>query len=411
MMKRNIKNILTLCAALSVLSLCLSCKSDKPALKREKVTTKLFNKEKIIRIACAGSWELNVGDNLQWEGIQLACDEINANGGVDGAQVELIQYDDQITEKTGLHAAYEISNRFDISAVIGHSVSGVAVETSKVYQYYGVLMFSPMATARKLTAQGFPYVFRNIPRATIFAHTATSFCKKQGWNRMIIYYLDTLYGEDISNAFEFSCVKDEIFVVDRESYSDLDLEAQFIHMTKWLNDNFEYDAVFLVGDMPQVKDVVKTMRENGLVKPILGGDTFDHPAMEEWIVENNVRDIYAVTSYDRDAQYSAYKNFKEKFTEKYKKEPDQQAVQGYDALKIITGAMAKAHSVKAKDVSDAIRKNTWDGLNGRYYFNKNGDIVGANIYIRDYNKLCDEYIEKLAEQEKAVEAESVKTGE
>ena len=49
MMKRNIKIILTLFVGLLQLTLCLSCKSDKPALKREKVTTNLFNKEKMFK--------------------------------------------------------------------------------------------------------------------------------------------------------------------------------------------------------------------------------------------------------------------------------------------------------------------------------------------------------------------------
>lgn len=400
-MKRNIKNILTLCAALLELSLCLSCKSDKPALKREKVTTKLFNKEKIIRIACANGWEGN--DTLQWEGIQLACDDINSNGGVDGAKIELIQFDDHDTTKSGLYAAYDISNRFDISAVIGHSTSGIAVETAKVYQYYGILMFSPMATARKLTAQGFPYVFRNIPRATVFAKTASTFCKEKGWQRLIIYYLDTPYGEDISNAFEFACTKDEIFIVDRESYTDLDIEMQFIHMAKWLEANFEYDALFLAGDMPQLKDVIKTLRENGLNKPIIGGDTYDHPELENWIVENNVRDIYAVSSFDRNSENANYKDFKQRFTAKYEKAPDQQAVQGYEVLKVITGAMEKTHSVKAKDVASTIRRNQWNGLCGKYYFNKNGDIIGTNIFVLDFNELCDAHIEKMAEQEETVD--------
>ena len=366
MMKRNIKNILTLCAALLELSLCLSCKSDKPALKREKVTTKLFHKEKIIRIACANGWENN--DTLQWEGLQFACHEINSSGGVDGAKIELIQFDDHDTEKEGLYAAYDISNRYDIAAVIGHTISGIAVESSKVYQYYGVLMFSPMATATKLTNQGFPYVFRNIPRAAAFAKAASNFCKEKGWNRMIIYYLDTPYGEDISNAFEF-------------------------------------DAVFLAGDMPQLENVIKTMRENGMDKPILGPDTFDHPGLEKWIMENNIRDIYAVTSFGRNASSDAYTKFKNDFSRIYGKSPAQQAVQGYESLKILTGAMEKAHSVKAKDVAAELRKNTWTGLNGKYYFNKRGDIIGTNIFVLDFNELCDTHIAKMKKVEESQEEE------
>ena len=390
--------LFTLCvAAFSVLS--LSCKSDNPALSRAKTTSRLFSKQKIIRIACASSWQKN--DSLQFEGISLACKEINEAGGVDGAKIELIKADDHLDEKEGLFTAYDIAMRPDITAVIGHSTSGIALQASRVYQYYGLLTFSPMATARKLTSQGFPYMFRNIPKATVFASSAANLCKQKGWNRILIYYIDTPYGEDLANAFEFACTKSDIYIAERESYSSFDEEKQFSTMAKWWDSNFTYDAIFVAGSMPQLRTVIKSIRDSGIEEPIVGADSFAYPGLEEWIATNNVRDIYAVTSFDRDSQNPDYLSFKEQFRSVYGKDPDQEAVQGYEALKVLAAAIGKSHSVKATDIAATLRENIWSGIIGKYRFNGQGDIIGTNMFIVDFNVFCDKALEERRKTEES----------
>lgn len=401
MMKQTEKRRCT--AVLSLFSLCVlalfSCKSDNPALSRAKTTTKLFTKQKTIRIACASSWQKN--DSLQFEGIALACKEINEGGGVDGAKIELIKADDHLDEKEGLFTAYDIAMRPDITAVIGHSTSGIALPASRVYQYYGLLTLSPMATARKLTSQGFPYIFRNIPKATVFASSTASLCKQKGWNRILIYYIDTPYGEDLANAFEFACTKNDIYIAERESYSSFDEGKQFSTMAKWWDANFTYDAIFVAGSMPQLRTVIKAIRDSGIEEPIVGADSFAYPELEEWIATNNVRDIYAVTSFDRDSQNPDYLSFKEQFRSVYGKEPDQEAVQGYEALKVLASAIGKSHSVKAADIASTLRENIWSGIIGKYRFNGQGDIIGTNMFIIDFNKSCDEALEQRRKTEES----------
>lgn len=401
-MKRNIKIFLILFCAAQVFSY-ISCSQDSSSIKRDKVTTKLFKKQKIIRIACASSWEKN--NSLQWEGIELARDEINEAGGVNGAKIELIKVDDDKDKKKGLFVAYDIAKRPDITAVIGHSNSGIAVPASQVYQYYGLLMFSPMATAQKLTSRGFTNVFRNIPLAAEFAKAAAAWCKSKDLKDVIICYIDTEYGEDIANAFELACSKNDVSIVERDSYSSIDEKAFFEKKSKWWETNFNYDAIFLAGSMPQLKTIIESIRESGVKQPIVGTDSFDYPELESWIIENDVKDIYALTSFDRDSKNEDFQAFKKHFESVYEKEPDQEAVQGYEALKTIAGAIEKANSVKNSDIIAALRENSWSGIVGNYYhFTQKGDIVGININTRDYNRIREKKIQEQLEAEK-MEAE------
>lgn len=154
-------------ALILILALLASCaRSDNNDYKRNKATERLLKKEHRIKIAAAGPWESRY--NLLKEGLDLALDEVNAAGGVLGAQVELIPFDDQNMLFAGGLAAYEVVSDPQICAVIGHSSSSISISNSLIYHFYGLLMFSPYATNPALTKQGLPYVFRNIPDKLIF---------------------------------------------------------------------------------------------------------------------------------------------------------------------------------------------------------------------------------------------------
>lgn len=410
-MKKNIKKFLIFIFAAQLL-FCLSCSQDSFSVKRDKVTTKLYKKQKIIKIACTSSWKKN--NSLQWEGIVMAKNEINEAGGVNGAKIELIKLDDNKDKKSGLYIAYDIAKRPDITAVIGHSNSGIAVSASQVYQYYGLLMFSPMATAQKLTSRGFANVFRNIPQATKFAKAAAAWCKSKDLKDVIICYVDTEYGEDIANAFELACSKNDVSIVERDSYSSIDEKAFFEKRSKWWEANFNYDAIFLAGSMPQLKTIIESIRESGVKQPIVGTDSFDYPELESWIVENDIKDIYALTSFDSDSDIEEYKVFRKNFENIYGKEPDQEAVQGYEALKTIANAITKADSVKTSDLIETLKSNSWSGIIGRHYrFNQKGDIVGIEINTLDYNKIRERKIQEKEAAEKLeeerLEAEKLET--
>lgn len=382
---KKMKAIYAITALFAVMSLYLSCKADNPSLERDKVTTKLFKKQHIIRIACASSWKKN--DSLQWEGIELAKEELNAAGGVSGAQIELIKIDDDLDEKRGLGLAYEIALRPDITAVIGHSNSGITLPASRVYQYYGLLMFSPMSTVRKLTTQGLSLVFRNIPDSTAFGKAAVTLCKQKGWNRIVIYYVDTVYGEDLANAFDFSCSTEDVRVVERSSFTMLDEKHNFSNALKFWNANFDYDAIFLAGSMPQIQVIIETIRESGVKKPIVGADSFEYPSLEEWIINKNIGNIYAVSSYERNSELESFQKFHEAFVNRYDKEPDQESVQGYDALKNIAAAIETTHSVKNKEIATVLRRMVCNGVMGPYKFNARGDVMGKDIYVLDYDSI------------------------
>ena len=370
-------------ALILILALLASCvRSDNNDYKRNKATERLLKKEHRIKIAAAGPWESRY--NLLKEGLDLALDEVNAAGGVLGAQVELIPFDDQNMLFTGGLAAYEVVSDPQICAVIGHSSSSISISNSLIYHFYGLLMFSPYSTNPVLTKQGLPYVFRNIPDDEATARKAAQFSEKMGWHRILVYYLNSAYGTGLANAFEIQSGN----VLDRVSYENSYTKAQHTAVAQnWL-DNYKFDAVFVAGLWPNTAGVVAAFRESGINVPIIDGGEFDDPAFFQTPGTRNEENLYTVTPYDENSDKPAFKAFKSAFIAKYGKEPDIAALHGYDALKVLVKAIGNAKSVRASDIAKALRAERWNEGAGPYRFDDTGNIINYTLYVKKpHNKV------------------------
>jgi len=380
-MKRIFSYTLFSVFLLITLSGTVSCAwNDNPAAVRTSAVRKMMKHQQKIRIAVAGPWSEHL--NLQLEGLEMARDELNAGGGVLGAQIELIPFDDKNNVAEGQKVAYAIANDKTIFAVVGHSSSGVSVMNSLIYQYYGLLMFSPLSTSRELTHQGLSMVFRNIPTDDTFGTEAAKFCSVNGWNKVLVYYLNTSYGESLANAFELQCSNSGVTVQDRESYESSYVARDYAGQMKKWQKNYSFDAIFLAGLMPQAGDIVCEIRKAGITLPIIGGDTFDVPMLFK-TAGKDATDVYAVTNFDLNSTWPAFVVFKKAFFEKYKTEIDQGAFQGYDALMVLAEGIKQAGKLDVSAVAASLRKiGEWKGTAGPYKFDENGDIPGKKVVIK-----------------------------
>ncbi|MGH8811304.1 MAG: ABC transporter substrate-binding protein, partial [Advenella sp.] len=103
------------------------------------------------------------GDMVR-EGIRTAIESINAAGGYDGKQFEMVEVDDACEPKQGPIAANNVVNK-EIGFVVGPVCSGATVGGASIYNQEGVVMITPSATAPNVTDdKNFDFVFRTIGR-------------------------------------------------------------------------------------------------------------------------------------------------------------------------------------------------------------------------------------------------------
>jgi branched-chain amino acid transport system substrate-binding protein len=94
----------------------------------------------------------------EYAGVQLARDLVNADGGVDGAPIELITRD--LTSESDAAARVSDLKAQGVTSIVGAYSSSLSMPVSAATQAAGLLYWEAGAVADQLTGRGYPLVFR-----------------------------------------------------------------------------------------------------------------------------------------------------------------------------------------------------------------------------------------------------------
>ena len=355
----------------------VSCSlSENPIQDRAKKARKAGGD---IIIGAAAPWD---ACQQLWQGIEMAVDEINAGGGILGRKIQVIQADDKASVSEGQIVAQEFAENMDMVAVIGHYNSYVSNRLSILYEYYGLLMMTPLSTSPKLTSQGFKRIFRSVPDDEMFGTELALFCQRQGYRQMAIYQRKDDYGEGLANAFEKQCTDSGIAIADRLAYDFFSGERHFEEDLAYWLDNFSFDAIFLAGIVPEAAVFIEKARKMGITVPIIGGDGLDSPQLIE-IAGQAAEGTFVGSVFHPDDPRGEVQAFVRTYRNRYGAEPDVQAAQGYDAIKVLAQAMTNAESTVPDKMADALRATkNFTGVTGLYSFDEKGNLTGRTISVK-----------------------------
>ena len=352
-----------------------SCSSDDPVKIRNSAITHLYNRGN-VKFVAANSFELN--KSLMWEGLMLAKEKIEKEN-LCPVKIDIQKVEDTGDPITALSIAHQIASDKEVSVIIGHGYSDITLPCSLIYQFYGIMTFNFISTTDSLSNRTNPLFISNIPNDAIFGREIANLCAQNGYKNTIIYYLDNNPGVSISNSFELYSNKLGISIVSRESF-DLNTDSTEFERTikRWKN-NFVFDSIFITGRMPIISDIITSIRKNDINCPIIGSDSFDDPLFTQKLDEKENGKIFTVSNFDTESSNPAFIEFYENFMKKYNKEPDQEALQAYDALLVIARGIKRADSALPIDIMNALKNNAFKEAAGPYSFNKEGHISGRKL--------------------------------
>src|ERR1700712_4407610 len=104
-----------------------------------------------------------LGDE-SYRGVQLAVDERNAAGGINGKQIALVKAD-AVDASQAVGEARRLTSVENVVAVFGSYASGISQAATQVTELPGVPSFELGATADTITTRGVKYLFRLNPTA------------------------------------------------------------------------------------------------------------------------------------------------------------------------------------------------------------------------------------------------------
>ena len=313
-------------------------------------------------------------------GVRLAIEELNAQKlqvGGNTIRFELQSEDDAGDPKQGVTVAQKFADA-KVKYVLGPYNSGVAIPASRVYNDNGILM-STVGTNPKITASGYPTVFRIVASDTQVGGSVASYAAKELKVKNVGVIDDrTAFGQGIAMEFKRQAQANGMKVAGHEYTTDK--ATDFAAILTSLKAK-RVDAIFFGGYAPQAAPMARQMKQLGLNVPLLGGDTLCSPEMAKLggpAVGENVRCAQAGAIVAKQPGGPAFING---YKARFKRDPDVYAPSFYDQTKFIAQAMKSANSTDPAKVGAAMHTISYQGVVGTYGYDPKGNLKKTTVTV------------------------------
>lgn len=311
-------------------------------------------------------------------GFQLAADEINAAGGINGDKLQLVIEDEQGKKEEAINVFKKLIFQDKVLMVFGPTLSNSAQAADPIAQAAKTVAFGTSNTADGITSIG-DHVFRNsVTEADVLPETLKMAIKKSGIKKVAVMYgNDDVFTKSGYDNFKKALEDLKIAVTTTETFAkgDVDFKAQLTKIKAG-----SPDAIVLSALLAEGAPIMVQARQMGLNVPFIGGNGMNSVKVFD-LARDKSDGLYVGSPWSASNATPENSKFIKAFSDKYKTSPDQFAAQSYDALYILAQALkqVKLSGNLAADrsaVRDALPNVKWTGATGAFQFRRASDSAG-----------------------------------
>jgi branched-chain amino acid transport system substrate-binding protein len=315
-------------------------------------------------------------------GIQMAVDEQNKAGGVNGKQIKLVTLDNQGKPQETQTVVTRLIEKEGVVALIGEVASSRSLAGAPIAQRKGVPMISPSSTNQDVTAVGdmisrvcFIDPFQGLVGAKFAAENLSL---KKG---ATLYNRAQAYSSGLNTNFKEAFTKLGGTIVSEQAYSDGDNDFS-AQLTAIRGQN--PDFIYVPGYYTEVVNIARQARALGLAVPLIGGDGWDSEELKN--AGDSLNNCFFSNHYSHEDTRPEVQAFVKKYQETYKKVPDGLAALGYDAARMLFDAMGRSPSLSGKDLSKAINETkNFAGVTGNISIDANRNPTKDAVILEVVN--------------------------
>jgi len=309
-------------------------------------------------------------------GIDLAVDEINRAGGINGVPLRILARDDEANGSRASAIAQEFVANPSVLAVVGHVNSGAMLAAARIYD--GELpAIATTASSPDLSGVS-KWTFRVISSDSLNGVILARFASRIGGDaaslkQAAILYENDSYGRGLADAFR-RAFRGTIVSFDPIS-EDVDPEP-FISYFKIRQPGI----VFVAGREGSALRILREAKRQGLETVFIGGDGWQGVVADTAASSG----AYVGTSFNSEDPSPEVQRFVRTFRARYQTKPDAFAALAYDATKLIAEALAKKGRSR-EGVREYLKSlsatSPFEGVTGPVYFNDAGDPIGMGFHV------------------------------
>ncbi len=287
--------------------------------------------------------------NAVVNGAQIAVDEINAAGGINGAQIEYKGEDDELNAEKSVNA-YNTLKDWGMQILVGSTTSACSIAVSENTKNDNMFQITPSGSAEDCVK--YDNVFR-----VCFSDPNQGIASAQYINDHqlatkvgIIYDNSDVYSSGIYQKFVEESAGKNYEVVSAEAYTQ-DNNTDFSVQLQKAKDAGA-DLVFLPIYYSDAALILTQANTMGYAPTFFGVDGMDGILTVENFDTSLAEGLMLLTPFAADATDDLTVNFVKKYNEKYGETPNQFAADAYDAVYIIKAAIEKSGATPDMSISD-----------------------------------------------------------
>ena len=314
-------------------------------------------------------------------GVILAVEQFNRNGGLGGRMVQLISHDDAQNPATAARAAQALVQA-GVEAVIGPFTSSMAEVTVPVFNRAAIFQISPTITSLAFHGQD-DHLFRINRTTRDNARDYARVMAARGQTHIAVAYDTRNLNFTKSWLDEFrAAVQAQGQQLAAEVPYESSENADFASVMQKMLAN-KPDGLFFISGALDVARLAQQARKQAPQLPIGAAEW----AATEQLIElggDVVQGLLIVQNYDRDDDSARFKDFSDAYYKRFQRKPGYSSVSAYDAATVVLTALKNRKGNETVKQA-ALRSGPFQGLQQTITFDANGDTPRKVFFteIRD----------------------------
>ena len=300
------------------------------------------------------------------EAAQMAVEEINTDGGINGQALELLVKDSKCLPKEASVVGSKLINVDKVNVIIGPACSGATGAVAPIAEESETVLLSYCSTANSISEAG-DYIFRTMSPDAFQGKVAAQYIHNQlNKAKVAVLYVQAEWGESVKQSFVEAFEKEggEIAIEQGIAQNVIDMRTQLLKIKE-----SGAEAIFFPAYTEEILVGLRQIKELDIDLPIMGADTWEDGKIHESEFAQNAMFVAPSTN-------MITVEWKDKLKSRGAA-TSLCAPRAYDNVKLIADLISRVgeESINIKNALYQIKG--FPGVQGDISFDYNGDPVTA----------------------------------
>lgn len=314
---------------------------------------------------------------IEKQSFEMALEEINAAGGVNGKKLQFVFEDDTGRPDVARSAAEKLITKDQVVMLGGGYGSSETFAIAGVAQQSGVPFLVNTGSDNKITEQKWDFIFRlNQPAGEYFNGLETFLTEVVKPKTAAILYENTNFGNSQSKEFQKACETMGIKVAMSEGYQSggVDFKPLLVNVKK-----ANPDLVYMISYLMDASLLMRQSMEIKLTPKLFVGGGAGHTLPEFPKNAGKASEsVFSATLWYQTLPYKGAKEYYDKFVKTFGKDTEYHGAEAYAAAYVIADTLKRAKSMSPADVKEALSKTDLMTAFGPVKFTSYGKMTNQN---------------------------------